>query len=359
MLGPSLAYPGGMTEVVRQYAAQGIFEAWPVSYVATYNGRGIFAQLRWWLPALLRVLWLLLQGRVALLHVHGAAYGSFWRKAALCALAFAFRVPYVFQLHDGRFPAFYRRCLAKSWVRAVLRNAARVVVLSPRWRDEVRAVEPAARIAILGNPIAVSSLPGASQRPARRVLFLNWLHRDKGILDLMHAIPAVLRAVPGAAFVLAGSGDIDAMKALARSLGLEHAVHLPGWVDGGEKEKLLREADVFVLPSYYEGLPIGVLEAMACGLPVVATSVGGIPDVIEDRSNGLLVRPGEPEALARAIVALLTDDALRVRLREAAHRDVRRRFSPETVIEDLESLYRSLGIQVDPRKRQAGACAAS
>ncbi len=356
MLGPSMAYPGGMTEVVRAYAAQGIFEAWPVSYVSTYNGRGIFIQLRSWLPALCRVLLLLVQRRVALVHVHSAAYGSFWRKAALCALASAFRVPYLFHLHDGRFPVFYQRgCngFAKSWVRAVLRKAARVVVLTQRWRDEVRNIEPTARIAIIGNPVAVSILVRPLRRPAREVLFLGWLHQDKGVLDLMRAIPIILRSVPEATFVLAGTGDMDSMMTLARSLGVERAIRWPGWVDGAEKDNLLREADVFVLPSYYEGLPVGVLEAMACGVPVVATSVGGIPDVIEDRVNGLLVDPGEPEVLARAIVTILTDDALRARLREAAHRDVRKWFSTETVIGDLESLYRELGIRVHPIKRQA------
>ena len=109
---------------------------------------------------------------------------------------------------------------------------------------------------------------------------------------------------------------------------------------------MLRESDVFVLPSYFEALPVGVLEAMACGVPVVATSVGGIPDVIEDRVNGLLVEPGQPDALARAIVTILTDDALRSRLREAARSDVRKRFSTESVIKDLGTLYRELGIQV-------------
>lgn len=359
MLGPSMAYPGGMTEVVRAYAARGIFEAWSVAYVSTYNGRGIFTQLRSWLPALCRVLVLLVQGRVALLHVHSAAYGSFWRKSALCALACAFRVPYLLHLHDGRFSVFYQRgCrgLAKSWVRAVLRKAARVVVLTPRWRDEVRKIEPTARIAILGNPVPVSLSVRPFQRPARSVLFLGWLHRDKGVFDLMHAIPDVLRSVPEATFVLAGSGDVDAMMTLARSLRIEHALRWPGWVDGAEKDQLLRSADVFVLPSYYEGLPLGVLEAMACGIPVIATSVGGVPDVIEDRINGLLVDPGQPAALARAIVTMLTDDALRARLREAAHRDVRKRFSAETVIEELESLYRELGIQQSDGK---SACAAS
>jgi glycosyltransferase involved in cell wall biosynthesis len=356
MLGPSMAYPGGMTEVVRSYAAQGILAAWPVRYISTYMGRGIFIWFQSWLPALCKVLLLLALRRVALLHLHSAAYGSFWRKSALCALALSFRVPFVIHLHDGRFSDFYRNgCngLAKSWVRAVLRRAARVVVLTRHWRDEVRNIEPAARTQIIGNPVSVPLSIPPLRRPARRVLFLAWLQKEKGVLDLMKAMPIVLRSVPEATFVLAGTGDIDSIMDLARSLRVEQAVRLSGWVDGIEKDNLLREADVFVLPSYYEGLPVGVLEAMACGVPVVATRVGGIPDVIEDRVSGLLVEPGQPEALARSIIAILADDALRNRLREAAHSEVRKRYSTETVIKELETLYRELGINVDSIKQQA------
>ena len=355
MLGPSLDYPGGVTEVVRLYYAAGAFESWPLRYVSTYAGRGWSTKLRNWLPAVCRVLISLTRGRVALVHVHSAAYGSFWRKSVLCALAFAFRVPYVIHLHDGRLSAFYQSgCngLAKSWVRAVLREAARVVVLSRRWHDEVHKIEPTARTTIIGNPVSVPISFVPLQHPARTVLFLASLHVDKGVLDLVRAIPIVLRTVPGARFVLAGSGDAAASIAeLARSLGVEHALRLPGWVNGKDKDDLLRQSDVFVLPSYYEGLPLGVLEAMASGVPVIATPVGGIPDVIRDGVNGLLVDPGQPEPLARAIVTMLTDDALRTRLRGAAHSDVRKRYSTEAVIEDLETLYRELGIEVDSLHR--------
>src|SRR5207244_6645269 len=121
--------------------------------------------------------------------------------------AVAFGVPYVIHLHDGRLADFYQRgCsgLAKSWVRAVLRKAARVVVLSRHWRDEVRKIEPAARTTIIGNPIPVPVSIAPLRRPARSVLFLAWLHRDKGVLDLLRAIPIVLRSVPEAMFVIAG-----------------------------------------------------------------------------------------------------------------------------------------------------------
>jgi glycosyltransferase involved in cell wall biosynthesis len=366
MLGPSMDYRGGMTEVIRAYSAAGVFEVWPLRYIATYEGRGLLTVSRTWLPAVCRVLVLLARRRVALVHVHSAAYGSFLRKSVLCAIAYAFRVPYVFHLHDGRVADFYQRgCngLCKSWVRAVLRSAARVVVLTRRWRDEVHKIEPAARTTIIGNPVPVPVSVAPLQRQARRVLFLAWLHKDKGVLDLLKAIPVVLRSVPEAVFVIAGRGIAGgegpgAIMELARSLRIERSLRFPGWVDGSKKDSLLRRSDVFVLPSYFEALPLGVLEAMACGVPVVATAVGGIPDVIQDRVNGLLIEPGQPEALARAIVTILTDDALRSRLREAAHSDVRKRFSTDSVIKDLETLYRELGIQVHSISEGTRPCAA-
>lgn len=356
MVGVSPSYGGGMTEVVKSYAAHGIFEAWGVRYIATYRGRGLVTQVQTWLPALWSMCLLLARRRVALVHVHSAAYGSFWRKSVICALADLFRVPYVFHLHDGRFPLFYTRgcgTLTRIWVRTVLRRAARVIVLTRRWREEVAKVEPAARLTILGNPVFVPEAVTPLRCPARRVLFLAWLNEEKGALDLLKAVPMVLRSVPEATFVLAGAGDIESFADLAQSLGIARAVSFPGWVEGKMKDDLLRQADVFVLPSYFEGLPVGVLEAMARGVPVVATSVGGIPDVLQDGVNGLLVEPGQPQVLGRALVTLLTDDPLRIRLREAAHAEVRNRFSIERVIAELRTLYGELGMQIAPIERKA------
>jgi len=346
-------YPGGMTEVIRSYRAAGVFELWPVRYISTYAGREFAARLRPWLAALASVLVRLARRRVALVHVHSAAYGSFWRKSALCALALAFRVPYVVHLHDGRLAEFQRGChaLTRAWLRFVLRRAARVVVLTRHWRDEVQAIEPAARICIIGNPVQVPADLAPLRRPARTVLFIAWLQKEKGVLDLVKAMPGVLRAVPEASFVIAGRGIAgsetpQSIRTAASLLGVERALRFPGWVDGNAKGALLGETDLFVLPSYIEALPVGLLEAMACGVPVLATRVGGIPDVITHGVNGLLVEPGEPEALARAMVALLTDDALRARLRQTAYRDVRRRYSTQAVLGELAALYRSLGVEL-------------
>lgn len=353
MLGASMSYPGGMTEVIRSYRAAGVFDAWPVRYISTYAGRNFAAKLRPWLAAIGALLLRLARRRVALVHVHSAVYGSFWRKSALCALALAFGVPYVIHLHDGRLAEFRlgAGALTRAWLRFMLRHAARVVVLTRHWHDLVREIEPAARISIIGNPVPVAARPQPLRRPARTVLFIAWLQKEKGVLDLLAAMPRVLSAVPQARFVVAGRGIAGSetpasLRALAAQLGVDGALQLPGWVDARGKQELMRSADLYVLPSYIEALPVALLEAMAAGVPVVATRVGGIPDVVEHGVHGLLVEPGDPEALARAIIALLTDDALRERLQLTAHRHVEARYSTRAVLAELETLYRELGVRL-------------
>jgi len=306
--------------------------------------------LRTWLPALCRALMLLAQGRVALIHVHSAAYGSFWRKSALCAMAVAFGVPYVIHLHDGRLGDFYQRgCsgLAKSWVRAVLRKAARVVVLSRHWRDEVRKIEPAARTTIIGNPIPVPVSIAPLRRPARTVLFLAWLQREKGVLDLVRAIPIVLRCVPEASFVIAGRavGDSetpDSILQFARSLRVEHSLRLPGWVDGSKKDDLLRDSDVFVLPSLSEALPLALLEAMFSGCPIVASDVGEIRNVLADGAAGMLVRPRDVPALAAALDTLLGAPAHARELAARASRQASLEYDISSMVARYIAVYDGL-----------------
>ena len=330
MFGPSMDYAGGMTEVIRAYSAAGLFEAWPLRYISTYAGRDFSAKLRLrlWLSAVCSALIQLARRRVALVHVHSSTYGSFWRKSVLCALAFAFGVPYVIHLHGGRLAEFYQggcNALAKAWVRAVLREAARVVVLSRHWRDEVRKIEPAARTTIIGNPVSVPISVVPLQRPARTVLFLAWLQRTKGVLDLVRAIPTVLRSVPKATFVIAGRGFHDGDET---------------WIQ-----------EFRVLGP--DGRP---LDLEAAGERVAAT-VAAVHrgDAESDTLNRLVITAG----LDRRQVAILrayrkyrqrTDDALRSRLREAARTHVRKRYSTEAIIEDLGMLYRELGIRVEPVK---------
>jgi glycosyltransferase involved in cell wall biosynthesis len=166
----------------------------------------------------------------------------------------------------------------------------------------------------------------------------------------------VLRAlVPGLRIECAGDGDLGKVQRYAQALNMGARVKLRGWLDRKAAEGLLARASVFVLPSYVEGLPMSLLEAMAMGCPVVATCVGGIPDIVEDGVNGLLVRPGDPHALAGALARVLRDKALASRLGEAARATVADRFTAERSLARLEKIYAGLGVRRGSARAHARA----
>jgi len=343
MVGPSLDAPGGISSVARIYRDFGFFSSRNVCYLSSYVRPGLTTQLRVMTHALLSFLGMLVRSKVSLLHVHSAVLGSFWRKSIFCALARAFGVPYIFHIHSGYFPVFVRDdCgpLARWWVRYTLRHARCVIALTSSWRAALEELAPGLRVEVLGNPVAVPDiLPVRHEKQLMHVLFLGRLRDYKGVFDLVMAIPRVLESVPEAMFTIAGDGDKDAVARQVNALGVQNAVTLPGWVDGIAKDALLAAADVLVLPSYIEGLPMCILEAMAIGVPVVSTAVGGIPEALENGACGALINPGDVEAMAAAIVTFLLDRETTEHVCKRAFERAKEVYSAPVIIHALAELY--------------------
>jgi glycosyltransferase involved in cell wall biosynthesis len=343
MLGTSLNAPGGMTSVVLTLRAGGLFQAAQVTYLASYEGKGLFRQLRVFSAALVRLLNTMLRRNVGLVHVHSASRGSFWRKSIACVCARAFGIPYVFQIHSGEFPTFYHHeCgnVAKWWIRNTLNNASVVICLTEYWQRQIATIATNARTSVIGNPVEVPPTLRNARDSVRNVLFLGRLRQKKGVFDLVQSIPIVDR--PNVKFILAGDEDADGVMAMAKDLGIAGQVDLPGWVDGEKKNTVIAEADMFVLPSYFEGFPVGILEAMANGIPIVTTPVGGIADVVVDRQHALLVPPGDVAALADAIRTLVDNQEMRIALRVAAYHRVAENYSVPVIVSRYLALYSSV-----------------
>ncbi|RME06219.1 MAG: glycosyltransferase family 1 protein, partial [Anaerolineae bacterium] len=170
------------------------------------------------------------------------------------------------------------------------------------------------------------------------LLAVGRLVEQKGFRYLLAALPAVWRDFPRAHVLIAGEGHLRGeLEAQVRSLELDSQVHFPGI--RGDVPDLLAAADVFVLPSLWEGLPIALLEAMGAGRPVVATRVEGVEDVLENGVNGLLVPPGDSAALAEAITRLLADADLRGVLGRRARQRVEQDFTIEKMCRAYEQLF--------------------
>jgi glycosyltransferase involved in cell wall biosynthesis len=251
-----------------------------------------------------------------LVHIHFASRGSTLRKMILAGMTLRARRPLILHAHGAQFDAFF--CGLPKIVQRVLRHVfARAdcfLVLSTQWRDFYvgEAGVPASRVAILHNPVSLPpSVPTRLNRDRVQFLFLGRIGQRKGSFDLLQAfaaLPANLRK--RARLVFAGDGDVGKLRMQAREWSDSVEVH--SWVSGDRLSALLAASDVFVLPSYQEGVPMALLEAMAFGLPVITTRVGGIPDVVTDRCEGYLVSPGDTGALQSAMRALIEDEQARL-----------------------------------------------
>jgi L-malate glycosyltransferase len=205
--------------------------------------------------------------------------------------------------------------------------------------DRIAHIEPASVHAALWLP---------TQAPI--VGNIGALVTHKGQRHLIEAAAIVLRDVPDARVVILGEGELRAtLEHQVKHLHLEKHVLLPGFRE--DVLALLKGFDIFVMSSETEGLGTSILDAMACGRPVVGTKAGGIPEVVEDGVTGLLVEPHNPAALAQAITALLQDDALRSRMGAAGLARVREHFTVDRMVADTIAVYEQVLGGADTRSR--------
>lgn len=209
-----------------------------------------------------------------------------------------------------------------------------------RWVAEALqpyGVEPS-EVTITGNGVEPGFLElSANEKKEPIVLYVGRFEASKGLLDLLDAARIVLdrHPVPAPRFVLVGTGPLlDTVRELVSQNGLSGHVELKGQIDADRRPELMElygQAQLFVLPSHHEGMPTVLLEAMASGLPAVSTAVGGALEVVVNGDNGLLVPPHEPEALASALLSLLSDARLRSEVSRNARTAVQQRYSWEAV----------------------------
>lgn len=284
--------------------------------------------------------------RPDLVHINLSSHGSTFRKLAVSRALRLLGIPYVLHLHGSRFRGFWDAAgrTLSSEIRSMFAAAACVIVLGRAWSDDVRARVPGIgeRLRILPN-----ATPPALDRSERSsapvvILFLGHIGPRKGVPQLVEAL-ANLKDRPGWRAVIAGNGAVDQTRTQLAELGLSDHVTTPGWVGPDDVAKLLAVADILVLPSFEENLPMSVIEGMAHGLAIVTTPVGATEDIIQDCETGLLVAPGDTAALTDAIARLLADTDLRRRLGAAARAFHRQHLEIGGYVDRLTDIWRSVG----------------
>jgi len=343
-LGPGLDVRGGVSAVERLIVDH-VGRRVTVRHVATMEDGPLWLKLRVFMKALRELRQALNTRDPLIVHIHFASKGSTLRKTILAWVTLRAGKPLVLHAHGASFDEFFERMpgLVQNFLRHTFARADRFVVLSSQWKEFYvrRCGLPEERITVLTNPTPLpKSLPDRRGREHVQFLFLGRIGARKGSFDLIRAfraLPAALRE--RARLVLAGDGQVDELRAAARDLAPYVTVH--SWIDAAQRDALLLASDVFVLPSYHEGVPMALLEAMAHGLPVIATPVGGIPDAVTTEIEGFLIEPGDGAALTGSLARFIEDEDLRLRCGRAA-RARAEQFDVVGYTEQLLQLYRQL-----------------
>ena len=269
----------------------------------------------------LKMLMARIAGRADVVHVNLSVSGSTYRKMVITAVARMLGIPYVLHLHGSDYQAFWHEdhSFLSRRIRGMFEHASHVLVLGRVWHDFImrRAPRAAARITIVPNATERPSLAHRGGGDRVHILFLGRLGERKGVPQLIEAL-ARMKPLDGWRATIAGDGEVEATRATAARSGLADRVVFPGWVGPDDVASLIAAADILVLPSFAENLPMSVIEGMASGLAVVTTPVGAVEDIITDEQSGLLVPPGDVTALTQALTRLVEDPTLRARLGEAA-----------------------------------------
>jgi glycosyltransferase involved in cell wall biosynthesis len=340
MLGAARGTHGGIASAIEAYRAQGLFKRWAIDCIATHGGNGLLESTALGARGLRRFTGLLARQRRLVLHAHCTPGADFWRASLFIGIAALADCPVILQLHGGGFERFYDASStpARALIRACFARAAWVLAPCEAQRAWVQSLARGAHAVCLPPPVPLAPLAAHESRSSM-VLFLGRLEQAKGVFDLLEALASLRAAVPDVRLVCAGEGDRAGVERYAERLGIADAVKFTGVVGPSGKRALLESAAAFALPSYAEGLPVSLLEAMSAGVPVVASPVGDIPEVVVDGVTGFLAAPGDTAALARSLRKLLLDRALGARIGAAARESVRLRFAPERAIARLEEIY--------------------
>lgn len=345
MVGDSLRQNGGIATVERLILRYQL-PTLDIHLIGTHESGTMAHRIAIFAQGLVQLIRRLLTRQVDLVHVHIADWGSVPRKVIVVLIALLFRQPVVMHAHGPEFHLTYRALpiWTRRFLQWVFRQCAQFIVLSQSWQDfYVNSLNlDRSRVVVLSNPIELpDTIPDRlSDRSTQNIiiLFLGRIGCRKGTFDLIQAFSQVAVHQPSLRLLLAGDGDLEQGIALVDQLQLGDQVRFLGWIDDRQRNTLLAQADLFVLPSYNEALPMALLEAMAWGLPVITCPVGGIPDVVVGNENGLLVTPGDVGQLAVAMQTLVDDPLLRQSLGLAARRRVSE-FDVRQYMVKLEKIY--------------------
>jgi len=344
VVGPDLRGMGGISRVSRVLSDSGIFKELNIIYINSATDEEV-NQLLFFIRNFLKYLRLIGAG-VRIVYVHVSSGRSFYRKSCFLLPAIIFRRKVVLHIHPTHFYDFLLSLsgLRKRFALFILRSVGAFVVLTEDMRSRISGMFPGKPVYVLRNPIdpELYEKPGNFSRQSKRLLYLGWFVRDKGVYDLVDAAEILDSSGIDFELYFHGRRGKDELAEYVQKKNLDERVHVEGWLQHDEKVKTLYQSGMLILPSYSEGIPNVILEAMVTGTPILSTAEGGLSEVLTDDHNALITEAGNPLKLSSDIMRMIEDDSLRQRLTDNARREVREKYDVRTVRESFRDIIGSV-----------------
>lgn len=283
---------------------------------------------------------LIFDNKIKIIHIHSASYLSFVRSVIFLRIGKFFGKSVIMHIHGGGFRGYYFR--NKKFVYKNLSLCDYVFTLSSEWQSFYKSIG-IKRIKIIENIIP---FPDKIDNPIDdnkiHLLFVGLIHERKGIFDLIDVLGEHKTEFEDKIVLhIGGNGDVSSLNSRIKSMGLEGFVKYEGWLEDDAKTELFNTCKILVLPSYIEGMPLSILEAMSYKLAILSTRVGGIPSIVKHKSNGLLVEAGNLKELYDALTIMVNDNELLEAMCNSAANRVEQ-YYPSSVNRRLTAFYKAI-----------------
>ncbi len=328
---------GGITSVIKMHLENGLKDK--VIFMPSYKGGTTLFKIFYFIGFLFNFACLLSTNKhIRLIHIHSSSHGSFIRKFFVTYLSKIFRKKVMFHIHGSRFEVYFNDAnnFLKMIVRKTLEKADVVIVLSKEWKKRIISMCGQRNVKILYNPTFKKDIKEKKSKKVN-VLFMGRVGHRKGVYDILKAAKLIQNS--NVQINIYGDGEIDKVKNIVKENKISTKVKVNGWISGDDIEKAYNKSDIFILPSYNEGLPMSILEAISYGLPVISTNIDGIPEAVHDNINGYLIKPGDYKALAEKIDLLAHNAELRTEMGLQSLNISKNKFDIEVILNELDCIY--------------------
>ncbi len=341
MVGPDRGVHGGISAVVNELYAAGFDQEVSLKYIGTMKEG---SKLRKLLVAAFAYCHFVNElSWCDIVHIHFSSDSSFMRKSFFIKRARKSGKKIVLHQHGGDFKTYYNEQLSASkrdYVRKILDMGDVMLVLTKGWKDFFGQITDPDKIEVFPNGIRVTDCHVQGEKDYNKVLFLGRICRDKGIDELLEAMKQIYSVNKDAHLYLGGIYEDSEYKDKVENCS-DFVTYL-GWINGEEKNKYLDECGVLVLPSYYEGFPVSIIEALLHECVVAASAVGGIPEIIDDGIDGILFKPKDKNAVKNALEKAMSDKEKALSMGKMGQKKVVEKYSVEANIKRLLEIYKKI-----------------